>query len=101
MAVAMSGTDHEMERTLAEVVGREALVLSLWASRDGDGLHFWLVTQPIEAEVERRLYELADALDERFPDVDFQIHVLNQRHYVRDARDSVPAGAAEIRLPAA
>ena len=98
MAVAASDTRHEMERTLAEVAGREPVVSGLWVTADHEGLHFWLMTDPIDAETERRLYELADALDERFPDATFQLHVLNPRHYTGSARDAVPAGAAEVPL---
>ncbi len=101
MTAATSDTRQEMERTLAQVVSREPAVSELWASADHEGLHFWLVTTPLDAETERGLYELADALDERFPSVAFHLHVLNPRYYTGSARDAVPAGAGEIPLRAA
>ncbi|MDP8961711.1 MAG: hypothetical protein M3N32_08880 [Actinomycetota bacterium] len=100
MSVATSGPRHEMERALAEVVRGEPVVSGLWTTSDHEGLHFWLTVDPIDAEAERSLYELTDVLDQRFPDADFQLHVLNPRHYTVSVRDVVPAGAVEVPLRA-
>ncbi len=99
--VAASEARREMGPVLAKVAGWEPVVSALWVSADHEGLHFWVLTDPIDAETERRLYELADALDEHFPGVVFQLHVLNPRHFRGTVRDVVPAGAKEIPLRAA
>lgn len=100
MAVAPHEMRQEMGRILVEAVEGEPSVSSLWVSTDHDGVHFWLVTVPIDMNEELRLYELDDLLDEPFPGALFQLHVLNQRHFTGPARDAVPRGAEELPLRA-
>ena len=98
MAIAPYETRREMGRTLAEAVGPNPVFEGLWTSTDHDGVHFWLVTLPIDVDEEYRLYGLMDVLDERYPDADFQVHVLNQRYFTGPARNAVPKRAEQVSI---
>ncbi len=100
MAVAATETRQEMGRVLAEAIGQDPAVNELWVSENYDGLYFWLVAGPLDDEDELRLYGLYDLLDERFPGIDYQLHVLNERHYPNGARPGVLHGADRVPLRA-
>src|SRR5215216_6646990 len=101
MAVATRVTAGELGRSFATAVRDEAPVSGLWASTEHGDVHLWLLVEAIDADTEDRLYELADLLYNRFPEADFQLHILNPGRYTGDARDALPSGAEEIELRAA
>ncbi len=100
MAIAIAPTAYDLGRTFARAVEADPAAERLWASAQRDGFHLWLLVAPVEAAAERRLYALSGMLYERFPGTDFQLHVLNPRHYPHGAEKAVPAGADEIPLHA-
>ena len=77
----------------------ESIVREFWVSVENGGVHLWLLIDPIEHDDEElKLYGLVDVLDERFPEADFQLHVLNPRGYTDDLRDSLRGDAQFIPL---
>jgi len=96
MAIATEITPHELGRIFAEAVGADERAAGLWASADLDGLHLWLVVEPMELDAERHFHELADVLYERFPDLIFEVHILNPRNYAEGAETAVPEMAEKI-----
>ncbi len=99
MAVGDTVSPREMARTLAALVGTETIVERLWMSTTGDGVEFWLLTAPTDADTERRLYDLTAALYERFPDVPTELHILNPSLFADGAAlGLLPSHAEEIML---
>lgn len=98
MAVAQGITAQQVGRTLADVVRAAGHVSELWVSTGTDGLHVWLIVEPIGLKEERHLHELADTLYERFPEGDLELHVVNPRRHAGDIRGALPAGAEKIAL---
>jgi hypothetical protein len=88
----------QLGTALAEAARREPTVEELWVSAQLDGVHLWLVTASIDMATERSLHRLAGLLYDRFQTADFQLHILNPRHYGGDARRALPHQAEQIPL---
>lgn len=104
MAITRKSTAREVADVFAARASREPLARELWVSVDTEepGIHLWLLIEPSEDFDEQlKLYGLVDVLDERFPDADFQLHVLNPLSYVRDPREWLPRDAEHVPLHAA
>ena len=102
MTVTRQPTAREIGTVFAARVREEPIARELWVTDERDGVHLWLIIDPIEDDdVERDLYGLLDVLDEPFPDADFQLHVLNPLTYTSDPRESLPRHAEPIPLRAA
>ena len=86
----------ELGRTLAQSAQNEPIVRELWVTTRRDGAHLWLLIDQAGDEDERCLFGLLDALDERFPDADFQLHILNPASYTIDLHDVLPTDAKKI-----
>jgi hypothetical protein len=83
-------------------VREEPIARELWVTDECDGVHLWLLIDPIEDDgAELQLYGLVDVLDERFPKAAFMLHVLNPLTYTADPRESLPSYAEPIPLRAA
>lgn len=97
MAIELSASAQEAGRALAAAVADEPLVQELWVWTSDEGVHLGLIVPPIEAENERQLYGLADVIGEQFPDLVFELHLLNPRYFTRDdIHDSLPPGATQV-----
>jgi hypothetical protein len=102
MTVTRQSTAREIGTVFAARVREESIARELWVTSERDGVHLWLLIDPIEDDdAERELYGLLDVLDEPFPDADFQLHVLNPLTYTSDPRESLPLYAERIPLRAA
>lgn len=100
MVVTGSISTREIGRAFAQVARDAHVVEELWVSTGRDGVHLWLLTAPIDLDAEEHLHELTDPLYEQFPEADFQLHVLNPRHYRGDVRLALPSGVEQISLRA-
>jgi hypothetical protein len=99
MAVANRATLAEIGKTYAEAVRAEPAAKQLWVDHHRDYFELWLVTEPIDADIEYRLYEAELVLHDRFPDAYIRFHVLNPRYFDPfDPADLIPASAEEIPL---
>ena len=102
MAIVKEPTALEAGAALIVAARGEPLVRELWVSDESDGIHLWLIITPTEnIDAQRTLYDLLYVLDARYPDTDFQLHVLNPLEYLADPRESLPQGAKQILLHAA
>lgn len=104
MAITRKSTAREVAEAFAACVSREPLARELWVSVDTEepGIHLWLLIEASEDfDAQLALYGVVDSLDTRFPDADFQLHVLNPLSYTRDPRESLPRDAEHIPLHAA
>ncbi len=99
MAVADRAKLAEIGRTYAEAIRAEPAARQLWIDRHRDYFELWLVTDPIEADVEHRLYEAELVLHDRFPEAYIRFHVLNPRYFDPfEPADLISADAEEIPL---
>ena len=102
MTVTRQPTAREIGTVFATRVRDEPIVRELWVTDERDGVHLWLLIDPIEHDdKELDLYGMVDVLDERFPRADFQVHVLNPLDYTADPRESLPGYAEAIPLRSA
>ncbi len=99
MTIAHGLTLFEVGRTFAQAVRDEPAVKSLWASAHRDYFELWLVTAPVDADTERRLYGLIELLFEAFPDARIRLHVINREAFEDfELTSIVPRGAENIPL---
>ena len=101
MAITTPAGASELGRAFAQVAQNEPLVRELWVTTHRDGVHLWLLIERVGDDEERRLFGLLDLLDERFPNTDFQLHVLNPASFTIDLHDVLPRDAEKIFARAA
>ena len=102
MTITRQPTAREIGMVFAARARQEPIARELWVTSEHDGVHLWLLIDPVEhGDAERELYGLVDVLDERFPGADFQLHVLNPVDFTADPRESLPGHAEQIALHAA
>jgi hypothetical protein len=68
-----------MVHDVAELVRAEPAARSLYYRQTGAVLEFWLLTDPIEIETERRVRNIRRAIFEMFPDMLFEFQLINPR----------------------
>ena len=72
-------------------------VKRLWASANRDRIELSILTDPTDADTERRLYAAGLILHDRFPDAYFLIDVINPIYFISlDLQMLIPNGAQEI-----
>jgi hypothetical protein len=98
MALTTRTYAQEVGNAYAEAARGESVVEELWVSAWPDGVHMWLITQPIDLDIERHLHELTGALYSKFGKADFQLHILNPCHFRGDVHNVVPSQAEQIAL---
>jgi hypothetical protein len=103
MAIGHEVRPEEVGRSLsAELAREDGLVRGLWMTTHRGVLTFWVLTPPIDLDVQQRLYERTAVLYERFPAIEFVVHILNPEWYEGgDLLAELPADAQPIALPAA
>jgi hypothetical protein len=102
MAITRQPTAREIGTVFAARVREESVARELWVTTESDGVHLWLLIEPLEDDdAERELYGLLGVLDERFPEADFQLHIFNPVDFTADPRESLPDHAERIPLRAA
>lgn len=78
------------------------IVQGLWLTTDAEKVTFWVLTRPIATATQQALYEHAAALYDEFPDVEFEIRVLNPEWFENgDALRALPTNVQPICLRAA
>ena len=98
MALTTHTYAEQLGRSLAAHASRECIVEELWVSTRPDGVDLWLVTQPTDMVTAGNLHGLADALYDAFERADFQLFVMNPRHFRGDVHDALPRNAVQIPL---
>ena len=99
MAIADQATLADVAKTYADAIREEGSARQLWASSHSDYFELWLVTEPIDADVERQLYTAELILYERFPEASLSVHVLNPRYFGdSDPAEMIPRDAEEVQL---
>jgi hypothetical protein len=96
VAIGTTADAGKLGRVFAQAAQDEPLVKELWTTTRRDGVHLWLLIDQVGDEEERRLFGLLDVLDERFPDADVQLHILNPASYTIDLHDVLPRDATKI-----
>ena len=99
MTVANEVTAQRMGRSFAESASREPAAKRLWVAPREGYVELWLLTEPTDADTERRLYGASMELYDRFPDAHFRIGVLNPSLSEGwDPMSEIPPDAEEIPL---
>lgn len=99
MAVTDRVTAQQMGRAFAEMAREEPAARRLWVSTNGCEVELWLLTEPTDADTERRLYAASKALYDHFPEAVFFVDVLNPAQSQGwDAVSAIPSGVEEIPL---
>ncbi len=103
MAVEKEAGLDEIARSFAALMagaeGAEGIVRGLWMTTDRGGMTFWILVDPTDSETEMSLYERSVALYDQFPDLLFDVHILNPDWFVGgDALSALPHNAQPIPL---
>ena len=101
MALTTQTYAQQLGRVLAEAASREPLIEELWVSTLPGGVRLWLITQNIDMDAEHELHGLADVLYKHFDRPDFEVFIINPRHFTGDIHRAVPQGAVQIPVRAA
>ncbi len=102
VALVQPGSElaHALGLELAEAIANESAAREVWAWGASDRVELWVLTEPTDADTEQRLYALSAPLDDRHPEVDLRVHVLNPAWYGEsDPKVIIPSGAERIALP--
>jgi len=75
-------------------------IRELWALQSDRALELWLLTEDIEPDNERRMFQVGVDVMAEHPGVDIDFHVLNPRFYVpgTDLPAMIPADAERIMV---
>jgi hypothetical protein len=99
MAVRATTAVHKLTRHFAAALKAEPAVRGLWVRPVRDYVEFWLLTEPIDADAERRLYAAGTDLYERFPDANVRVRILNPRLFEPgDLTTLIPSDAQPVPL---
>lgn len=99
MAVTTPALAQEIARCWAQLVRDEPAVARMFVETRPHRIELYLVTHPTDDDTERRLYEKALELYDRFPDVPLLYGVLNAAWYENgDALVALPSSAVEVSL---
>ena len=98
MTVVIEGRSSDagqVGRSFAEAIRPEPAAKRLWFRARGETVEPWLLIEPGDVETERRLHALGALLYERFPELDFSLHILNPARYPRLNLSVIVPGQAE------
>lgn len=99
MAVKHSTSAQAIGRAFAKLLRGEASARRLAVRAVRDYVEVWLLTEPIDGETERRLYNAGGAIHDHFPEARIRFHVVNPRHYEDSGTlPPVPDEAEDIPL---
>lgn len=99
MAISQQVTAHDVGSRFAEEVRHVPVVQGVWTRAVRDYIELWLLTEPIDAETERRLYALDGPLQRWFPDTYINFYLVNPRLFDEDTEiigDVIPSQAEPI-----
>lgn len=103
MVVDRKPTVESMGKAYAALLRDDHSVRELWVTEDCEGFIVSMLTDEIDADHERRLYSLANQVQQQFPDALFEVHVNNLRNYTLPTIDELrrhvlPADARQVPL---
>jgi len=100
VAVEKEARLDEIARSFSALMaGATEVVKGLWVTTHRGAIRFWILTSPIDAETETRLYERTARLYDQFPDLLFDVHILNPDWFAGgDALSALPRDAQPISL---
>lgn len=99
MAISQQATAQDVGRRFADAVRQDPVAQGVWTRAVRDYIEVWLLTEPIDAETERRLYGLSASLDRWFPETYIQFYLVNPRLFSEDTEligDVIPSTAVSI-----
>ncbi|HZS01164.1 MAG TPA: hypothetical protein VFE37_20770 [Chloroflexota bacterium] len=101
MALKSDVRPEELGRGLQDALAEASdVVKGLWLTAHRGAVSFWILTAPIDAATQRALYERTNVLYERFPQAEFDVHVLNPEWFAgADPLSALPRDAKRL-LPA-
>jgi hypothetical protein len=103
MAVHHKVRPDEVGRSLGVELARAGgVVEGLWMTATRGVLTFWILTRPIDFAMQQTLYERTIVLYDKFPGVEFTVHILNPGLFSGDDPLAVlPPEAQQLSLSAA
>lgn len=86
----------------ADLIRGEPGLVGLWAHPGPRSLDLYLITQPLDAEAERRIYSAWVDVFAASPEADIHLHLLNPKFFAedKDFMGDIPSAATRIPLPA-
>lgn len=99
MAISQQATAQDVGRRFAEEVRQDPAVQGVWARAVRDYIELWVLTDPIDAETERRLYALDAPLQRWFPTTYIYFYLVNPRLFDENTKligDVIPSQAEPI-----
>lgn len=99
MAISQEITAHDVGRRLADEVRQDPAAQGVWTRAVRDYIELWLLTDPIDAETERRFYALDAPLQRFFPNTYINFHLVNPRLFDENMElvgDVIPSTAVSI-----
>lgn len=101
MAITQNLSAYDVGRRLADEISQDPAARGLWARNVRDYVELWLLTEPIDADTERRLYSVAASLYDWFPGAYIRFSVVNPRLFDEETElvgDVIPSKADSIWL---
>lgn len=96
VAVTQHVNPSKVARCFAEQIAQDGAVRVLLVREGRSAIEFWLVTDPIDRDRELTLYGAIGPLEDRFPDTEFELHLLNAAHFTINPLEVVPSGAEPV-----
>lgn len=99
MAISHPVNAHDVGRRFADEVRQDPVAQGVWTRAVRDYIEVWLLTDPIDADTERRLYALDGPLQRWFPNTFINFHLVNPRLFDENTEilgDVIPSTAEPI-----
>ena len=101
MAISQQVNAHNVGRRFADEVRQDPAAQGVWTRAVRDYIELWLLTEPIDAETERRFYAVGASIHHWFPGAYVHFHLVNHRLFDEDTElvgDVIPSQAESIWL---
>lgn len=96
MAQKWGDLAQRVGQQFAATLGEQPVVQSLWVSTNDDGVELWVVTAPTDPAGTRCLWVGSASFQDRFPEAEIRLHVLNRRNYPTVDLDDMLAERAHL-----
>jgi hypothetical protein len=101
MAISQHVTAQDVGHRFADEVRQEPVAQGVWTRAVRDYIELWFLTDPIDADTERRLYGVGASLHQWFPCAYINFYLVNPRLFDDDTElvgDVIPSQAELIWL---
>lgn len=79
MVITRVATVEEIAQYFMEIAKSDPAIRQLWTRQAGPVVELWILTEPIDAETEKRLRGVRQFIHEKFPATLFDLRLLNAR----------------------